>query len=87
MSELVSSGFADFDRLAMLYRRTRELLDEVAVTGEMSSNGSQMLATETLPHVEDMELGFQIWLRTPQARKEELRLLIARSRHGAAYLP
>lgn len=79
MSELVSSGFADFDRLAVLYRRTRELLDEVAVTGEMSSNGSQMLATETLPHVEDMEAGFQIWLRAPHARVEELRMLVARS--------
>jgi len=79
MSELVSSGFADFDRLAALYRRTRELLDEVAVTGEMPSDGSQMLATETLPHVEDMEAGFQISLRAPQARTDELRMLVARS--------
>jgi hypothetical protein len=79
MSELVSSGFADFDRLALLYRRTRELLDEVSVTGEVPSSGSRMLATETLPHVEDMEAGFQIWLRAPEARKEELRLLVARS--------
>ena len=79
MSELVSSGFADFDRLALLYRRTRELLDEVSVTGGVPSDGSAMLATETLPHVEDMEAGFQIWLRTPHAQLEELRLLLARS--------
>ena len=43
------------------------------------SDGSAMLATETLPHVEDMEAGFQIWLRTPHAQLEELRLLLARS--------
>jgi hypothetical protein len=79
MSELVSSGFADFDRLALLYRRTRELLDEVAVTGGVTSDGSEMLATETLPHVEDMEAGFQIWLRATEAHLEELRLLVARS--------
>jgi len=79
MSELVSSGFADFDRLALLYRRTRELLDEVSLTGDMPTGGSAMLATETLPHVEDMEAGFQIWLRAPEARIEELRMLLARS--------
>ena len=44
-----------------------------------------MLATETLPHVEDMEAGFQIWLRTPQAQLEELRRLVARA-DGDAYL-
>ena len=79
MSELVSSGFADFDRLSLLYRRTRELLDEVSVTGEMPADGSQMLANETLPHVEDMEAGFQLWLRASQARLDELRLLVSRS--------
>ena len=79
MSELISSGFDDFDRLALLYRRTRELLDEVSATGGVPSDASTMLATETLPHVEDMEAGFKIWLRAAGAKLDELRLLVARS--------
>jgi hypothetical protein len=79
MNELMSSGFDDFDRLALLYRRTRELLDAVSATGDLPSGASDVLATETLPHVEDMEHGFQIWLRASQAEKDELRTLITRA--------
>jgi hypothetical protein len=79
MSELVSSGFGDFDRLALLYRRTRELLDEVSATGDVASGTTTVLATETLPHVEDMEAGFQIWLRATEAHLDELRMLVSRS--------
>jgi hypothetical protein len=79
MSELVSSGFGDFDRLALLYRRTRELLDAVTAGGDVPSGASDVLATETLPHVEDMEAGFHIWLRAGQARLDELRALITRA--------
>jgi hypothetical protein len=79
MSELVSTGFGDFDRLALLYQRTREVLDEATATGEVPATGSTVLATETLPHVEDMEAGFQIRLRANEARLDELRMLVARS--------
>lgn len=79
MSELVSSGFGEFDRLALLYRRTRELLDEVASTGDVPADTTEVLARQTLPHVEDMEAGFQIWLRATEARLDELRVLVARS--------
>jgi hypothetical protein len=79
MSELVSSGFGEFDRLALLYRRTRELLDLVVARGEIPTGATDVIATETLPHVEDMEAGFQIWLRAGQAALDELRTLIARA--------
>jgi hypothetical protein len=79
MSELVASGFGDFDRLAVLYRRTRELLDEVSATGGVPSGTTQVLATETLPHVEDMEAGFRIRLRATEAHIDELRILVSRS--------
>jgi hypothetical protein len=79
MSELVSSGFGDFDRLATLYHRTRALLDDVTASGDVPARTTELLATETLPHVEDMEAGFQIWLRATAARLDELRVLIARS--------
>lgn len=77
MSEIVSSGFNEFDRLALLYRRTRELLDVLSATGELPGGGSEMLATETLPHVEDMEAGFRIRLRAAEADVDELRALLA----------
>lgn len=79
MSEIAASGFADFDRLALLYRRTRSLLDEVSATGDVPRGTTAVLATETLPHVEDMEAGFQIWLRATEARVDELRVLVSRS--------
>lgn len=79
MTELMASGFGEFDRLALLYRRTRELLDTVTADGELPSGASEVLATETLPHVEDMEAGFQLWLRAGAASLQELRALIARA--------
>jgi len=79
MTDLVSSGFGEFDRLAVLYRRTRELLDAVSTHGQLPSGGSEVLATETLPHVEDMEQGFKIWLRAGQAALDELRVLVSRA--------
>jgi|SRR5215213_1126281 len=79
MSEFIASGFADFDRLALLYRRTRELLDDVSATGGVPSDTTELLATETLPHVEDMEAGFRIRLRAAEARLDELRVLVSRS--------
>ena len=77
MNELVASGFGEFDRLALLYRRTLALLDEVSATGELPGDGSQVLAAETLPHVEDMEAGFRVWLRASATDRAELRAVLA----------
>jgi hypothetical protein len=79
MADVLASGFADFDRLALLYRRTLEVLDELSVTGDLPADGPEILATQTLPHVEDMETGFRLWLRTNDADRAELRAMVARS--------
>ena len=49
MADVLASGFADFDRLALLYRRTLEVLDELSVTGDLPADGPEILATQTLP--------------------------------------
>lgn len=74
-----ASGFAEFDRMAMLFRRTRELLDMVTATGELPEGATEMLAHETLPHVEDIEQGFRVSLRASAAGLAELRALIGRA--------
>jgi hypothetical protein len=79
MSELVSSGFGDFDRLAVLYRRTLAVLDELCATGDLPADGANVLATQTLPHVEDMETGFRVWLRANHADLAELRAMVERA--------
>jgi hypothetical protein len=79
MADLLASGFADFDRLALLYRRTLELLDELWLTGDLPADGPEVLATQTLPHVEDMETGFRVWLRANEADTAEMRAMIARA--------
>jgi hypothetical protein len=84
MHEIESSGFAEFDRLALLFRRTRELLDVTASTGALPEGGSAVLADETLPHVEDIEQGFRVWLRAGAADLAELRALVVRAGVGAA---
>jgi hypothetical protein len=84
MNELASSGFAEFDRLAALFRRTRALLDGVSASGSVPEDASDLLATETLPHVEDMEEGFRVRLRASAAELSELRLLVMRAGVGAA---
>lgn len=85
MYGLEASGFAEFDRLAILFRRTRELLDMLAATGELPEGATDVLANETLPHVEDMEQGFRVWLRASTAELAELRELILRGGlHGEA---
>ena len=78
MSTFEASGFAEFDRLAMLFRRTLELLNMVATTGELPDGAAEILAHETLPHVEDIEQGFRVSLRAGTAGLDELRALIAR---------
>jgi hypothetical protein len=90
MQAFEPTGFAEFDRMAAVFRRTRELLHFVCATGEFPDEASEVIATETLPHVEDIEAGFRVWLRAGTAELAELRALIARAgvgtseSHGAA---
>jgi hypothetical protein len=79
MRSFEASGFAEFDRLAILFRRTRELLDLLMATGELPDGASEVLARETLPHVEDIEEGFRVSLRASAAEIAELRALVARA--------
>ena len=77
MQQFSGSGFAEFDRMAALFRRTRELLDVVCATNELPDEATELIATETLPYVEDIEQGFRVWLRAGAADLGELRALIA----------
>lgn len=76
MNGLESSGFAEFDRLGAVFRRTLELLDAVLSTGDLPEGASEVLATETLPYIEDMEAGFRARLRAAEAGLDELRALV-----------
>ena len=71
-----SSGFAELDRLSMLFRRTRALLYSLMATGALPDGGDELLATETLPHIEDVEQGFRARLRAAEGEMHELRELI-----------
>lgn len=84
MDEFASSGFAEFDRLAGLFKRTHRLLDELSITGNVPHGASDMLASETLPHVEDIEEGFRIRLRASAAGLSELRQLVVQAGIGRA---
>ncbi len=79
MHSFETSGFAEFDRMAMLFRRTRELLDMVTATGDLPDGATEMIAHETLPHVEDIEQGFRVSLRASGAELAELRALVTRA--------
>jgi hypothetical protein len=76
MERLERSGFAEFDRLSDLFGRTRLLLDAVWTERDLPSGGSELLATEALPHVEEIEAGFRAWLRAGMADLAELRWLV-----------
>ena len=84
MHSLETSGFAEFDRMAALFQRTRDLLDAVSATNEVTDEATQVLATETLPHIEDIEEGFRVWLRAGTVELAELRALVARAGVGAS---
>jgi hypothetical protein len=75
-NRLEPSGFAEFDRLTDLFGRTRVLLGAVLVEQDVPSGGSELLATETLPHIEDVEAGLRAWLRVGMADLSELRWLV-----------
>lgn len=76
MTGLESYGFAEFDRLGELFARTRALLDALFTTGDLPAGAGDVLATETLPHIEDVEAGFRGWLRAGAGELDELRSLI-----------
>jgi hypothetical protein len=90
MRQFESTGFAEFDRMAALFRRTRQLLHVVSATNEVSAEATEVIATQTLPHIEDIEEGFRVWLRAGAVDLAELRALVSRAgvgkseSHGAA---
>ena len=84
MQSFGESGFAEFDRMAAIFRRTRELLDVVSATRELPPEATEVIATQTLPHVEDIEQGFRVWLRAGAVDLAELRTLVGRSGMRAA---
>ena len=77
-----SSGFADLDRMAQLFRETHALLDVALTTGELPDRATDVIATRTLPHVEDVEAGFRWWLRAGEGALSELRQLVLRGGLG-----
>jgi hypothetical protein len=79
MQSFEASGFAEFDRLAVLFKRTRELLHLLTATGELPEDATDLIAHEALPHVEDIEHGFRVSLRASTAEIAELRALVARA--------
>jgi len=79
MNPFETTGFAEFDRMAAVFRRTRELLDVVIATHELPEDATELIATESLPHVEDIEEGFRVWLRAGAVDIAELRALVARA--------
>jgi hypothetical protein len=77
-------GQEDFDRLADLFRRTRLALEALMQRATIEEGASELLATESLAHVEDVEVGFRGWLRASQSGLTELRALV---RRGVLGLP
>jgi hypothetical protein len=79
MADLAQSGFTQFDRLMAVVRRTRELLDAVAIEGALPAGGADYLAEATLPHLDGVRAGFHGWLRADAAGTAELRWVIAQA--------
>ncbi len=75
-SDLPQSGFAEFDRLTELVRRTYLLLEAAVAEGSVPDDGADYLAQRTLPHFERLREGFRGWLRTEMAALPELRYLV-----------
>lgn len=79
MSGLEHSGFAEFDRMAVVFRRTLQLLDLVTTTGSLPDGATRVIANESLPHVEDIEQGFRVSLRASAGERAEWRALVSRA--------
>ena len=84
MQSFEASGFAEFDRMAAIFRRTRDLLDLVSATNDLSEEAAELIATQALPHIEDIEEGFRVWLRAGAVELAELRSLVGRAGLRAA---
>jgi hypothetical protein len=69
-------GFAEFDQLGELYRRTLALLDVAARRDDLPDGATELIANRALPHIEDVEAGFRAWLRTDDSNLQELRTLV-----------
>jgi hypothetical protein len=67
-NRLEPSGFAEFDRLTDLFGRTRAVLGAVLVEQGVPTAGSELIATETLPHIEDVEAGMRTYADIPVPR-------------------
>ena len=65
--------------MATVFVRTRQLLDVIWATNELPDSDTDVIANQALPHVEDIEEGFRVWLRAGAADLGELRELIARA--------
>jgi hypothetical protein len=78
------SGFADFDRMGLLFRETRSLLDAALTTGDLPDGAADVITRHTLPHIEDVEAGFRWWLRASEAALSELRMLVLQGGLGMA---
>jgi hypothetical protein len=76
MAQIDRSGFFEFDRVLELARRTRHLLDAVVREGELPDGGADVLADETLPHLETVQAGFRGWLRAEGIDLAELQYLL-----------
>jgi hypothetical protein len=76
MADIEQSGFSEFDRLLAIVRRTRELLDAFLGDGRLPDGGADFLADATLPHLEGIHDGFQLWLRADTAGLAELQHLV-----------
>ena len=82
MTGFASFGFAELDGLADVFARTRALMDAVLATGGLPRGGSDLLATQTLPHLEDVEAGFRAGLRAAEVDLDELRALVLQTGLG-----
>jgi hypothetical protein len=76
MAEIERTGFADIDRLLELVAGTRAVLDEVIGHGRLPDGGADLLAQETLPHLDHVHAGFIGSLRADAAPPAELRHLL-----------
>jgi len=76
MSELDRSGYREFDRVLDLARRTREVIEAAVLDGALPDGAEELLADETLPHVETIQEGFRGWLRAEGISVAELQYLL-----------
>jgi hypothetical protein len=79
MYRFEASGFAEFDRMAIVFRSTLQLLDLVTATGSLPDGATDVIANEALPHVDDIEQGFRVSLLASAAELAELRALVSRA--------